>query len=235
MQVSSLRLIPREPGSGREHTGMIKLPVLFKIRNICCSQDWLTGQVQSRLARAALINGLAVATFQGTDGKIDQSTKRKREQTPYFHKVAQTALLPSNNPILLAPCFGCPLRLGSVSYDLHWLQGRALLPLPVRWGGIVLTQSFHQLLSPEPGGGRWGPTMGWAQQASCLHTERHSKEIGNLFMSQDFCSRLVSTLPWIQILSNSLLLSLRLSKYQHPDNLLVSKVDVSKSLDSMWR
>lgn len=82
MQVSSLGLIPREPGSGREHThtGMIKLPVPFKIRNICCSQDWLTGQVQSRLARAGLINGVAVAVFQGTEGE-NQSVNQGEKGT----------------------------------------------------------------------------------------------------------------------------------------------------------
>ena len=137
--------------------------------------------------------------------------------------------------ILLASCSGCPFTLGSGWYNHHRPPRWRLLPPPARWGGIVLTESFHQLLSPELGGGHWGPTMGWAQQAACLYTKRDSKEISNLFMSQDFCSRVVSTLPWIQILSHSLLLGLRLSKYQHPDNLLVSKVCVSKSLDSMWR
>lgn len=160
--------------------------------------------------------------------------KKLRLKPSYFHKVAQAAFLPSTTPILLALCFGCLLRFDSLSYDHHWLQRWPPFPPPVRWGGIVLTKSFHLLLSLELGGGRRGPTMGWAQQASCLHTKGHSKEIGNLFMSQDFCSRLVSTLPWIHISSNSLLLSLKLSKYQHTDNLLVSKVNVSKSLDSKW-
>lgn len=80
MRVSRLRLIPRELGSGREltHTGMIKLPVPFKIRNICCSQDWLTSQVHSRLARAALINGLAIAAFQGTEGENRSVNQREK-------------------------------------------------------------------------------------------------------------------------------------------------------------
>lgn len=100
---------------------------------------------------------------------------------------------------------------------------------PMRRGCI------NQEFPLELAGGRWSPTMEWAQQISRLNTKRHSNEIGNLFMSQDFCSGVVSTLPWIQISSNSLLLSLRLSKHQHPDNLLVSKANVLKSLDSTWR
>lgn len=122
-----------------------------------------------------------------------------------------------------------------VGYDHHWLLGWPRLPPPIRWGRIVLAKGFHRLLSPELGGGRQGLTMGWAQQGYCLPATRHSEEIGNLFASQDFCPRVVSTLPWIHISSNSLLLSRRLSKYQHPDNLLVSRVNVSKSLDSTWR
>lgn len=75
--------------------------------------------------------------------------------------------------------------------------------------------SINQEFPLELVEGHWSPTIEWAQQISCLYTKRHSKEIGNLFMSQDFSSGVVSTLPCIQISSNSLLLSLKLSKYQH--------------------